>query len=323
MKFRKFGNTPWQVSEIGHGMWGLAGWKGSNESEYNKALDLSVEMGCNFFDSAWAYGNGLSEQVLASVIKRHPGKRLFAATKIPPKNLQWPARAGSKLEDVYPFDHIMEYTEKSLKNLQLETIDLQQFHVWDDSWADHDDWKNALQKLIKDGKVLNFGISVNRWEPNNCLKALATGHFRSVQVIYNIFDQSPEDELFPLCEKLNIGVIARVPFDEGSLTGMLSKDTVFPDGDWRGSYFVPQNLNPTVERVELLKPILPSDMSLPEMALRFILHNKNVSTIIPGMRSVKNVKVNMSASDGKRLEESLIQKLKTHRWDRMPTKWSQ
>ncbi len=323
MKLRKFGNTSWQVSEIGYGMWGLAGWKGSNENEYNKALDLSVEMGCNFFDSAWAYGSGLSEQVLANVIKRHPGKRLYAATKIPPKNLQWPARAGSKLEDVYPFDHIVEYTEKSLKNLQLETIDLQQFHVWDDSWADHDEWQNALQKLKKEGKVLNFGISVNRWEPSNCLKALASGHFQSVQVIYNIFDQSPEDELFPLCEKLNIGIIARVPFDEGSLTGTLSKDTVFPEGDWRASYFVPQNLIPTVERVEQLKSILPSNMSLPEMALRFILQNKNVSTIIPGMRSAKNVKVNMSVSNGKRLEESLIQKLKEHRWDRTPTKWSQ
>ncbi len=323
MNIRKFGNTSWKVSEIGYGMWGLAGWKGSSENEYNKALDLSVDMGCNFFDSAWAYGNGLSEQVLGNVIKRHSGKRLYAATKIPPKNLKWPARADYKLEDVYPYDHIIEYTEKSLKNLKLETIDLQQFHVWDDSWADHVEWQHALEKLKNDGKVLNFGISVNRWEPNNCLKSLRTGHFQAVQVIYNIFDQSPEEQLFPLCEKLNIGIIARVPFDEGSLTGTLTKDTVFPEGDWRASYFVPQNLIPTVERVEKLKTILPSGMTLPEMALRFILQNKNVSTIIPGMRSEKNVRSNMTVSDGTRLEESFIQKLKEHRWDRTPTKWSQ
>jgi aryl-alcohol dehydrogenase-like predicted oxidoreductase len=304
-------------------MWGLAGWKGSSEDEYNKALDLSVEMGCNFFDSAWAYGNGLSEQVLGNVIKRHSGKRLYAATKIPPKNLKWPARAEYKLEDVYPFDHIIEYTEKSLKNLKLETIDLQQFHVWDDSWADRVEWQNALEKLTKDGKVINFGISVNRWEPNNCLKSLRTGHFQAVQVIYNIFDQSPEEQLFPLCEKLDIGIIARVPFDEGSLTGTLTKETVFPEGDWGSSYFVPQNLIPTVERVEKLKTILPSGMTLPEMALRFILQNKNVSTVIPGMRSEKNVRSNMAVSEGTRLEESFIQKLKEHRWDRTPTKWSQ
>lgn len=323
MNVRKFGNTSWKVSEIGYGMWGLAGWKGSSESEYNKALDLSVEMGCNFFDSAWAYGNGLSEQVLGNVIKRHSGKRLYAATKIPPKNLKWPARSEYKLEDVYPGDHIIEYTEKSLKNLKLETIDLQQFHVWDDSWSDHDEWQNAVEKLKKDGKVLNFGISVNRWEPNNCLRSLQTGHFQAVQVIYNIFDQSPEEQLFPLCEKLNIGIIARVPFDEGSLTGTLTKDTVFPEGDWRASYFVPQNLFPTVERVEKLKTVLPSGMTLSELALRFILQHKNVSTIIPGMRSEKNVRANMTTSDGIRLDESLIQKLKEHRWDRTPTKWSQ
>ncbi len=323
MKSRKFGNTSWQVSEIGHGMWGLAGWSGSNEHEYNNALDLSVEMGCNFFDTAWAYGGGVSEKVLANVMKRHSGKKLYAATKIPPKNLQWPARAGSALNDVYPFDHIIEYTEKSLKNLQIETIDLQQFHVWDDSWADNNEWQRAVEKLKQEGKVHHFGISVNRWEPNNCLKALATGHFQSVQVIYNIFDQSPEDQLFPLCENLSIGIIARVPFDEGSLTGTLSKDTVFPKGDWRGTYFVPENLIPTVERVEQLRSILPSQMSMAEIALRFILNNKHVSTIIPGMRSAKNVKANMIASDGKRLEESLIQKLKQHRWDRTPNKWSQ
>ncbi|MFZ4620235.1 MAG: aldo/keto reductase [Bacteroidota bacterium] len=323
MNLRKFGNTPWQTSEIGYGMWGLAGWTGSSENEYMKALDLSVEMGCNFFDTAWAYGDGVSESVLGKVIKNHAGKRLYAATKIPPKNFQWPARAEYPLEDVYPYQHIIDFTEKSLKNLGVETIDLQQFHVWDDSWADHDDWQKAIEQLQRDGKVLHFGISVNRWEPENCMKALATGHFRSVQVIYNIFDQSPEDKLFPLCEKLNIGVIARVPFDEGSLTGTLTKDTVFPDGDWRGTYFVPENLIPTVDRVERIKRELPPEMSLPEMALRFILNNTTVSTIIPGMRSQKNVRANMSVADGKQLHESLIQKLRTHRWDRTPTKWSQ
>jgi aryl-alcohol dehydrogenase-like predicted oxidoreductase len=323
MNYRKLGNTSWQVSEIGYGMWGLAGWTGSSESEYTKALDLSVEMGCNFFDTAWAYGNGFSEMVLAKIIQKHSGKKLYAATKIPPKNFKWPALAEYTLEEAYPYKHIIEYTEKSLKNLRLETIDLQQFHVWNDAWAEQDEWQKAVEKLKKEGKVLHFGISVNRWEPTNCVKALATGHFQSVQVIYNIFDQSPEDVLFPLCKKLNIGIIARVPFDEGSLTGTLSKDTVFPEGDWRRTYFVPENLIPTVERVEQLKNMLPGKMSLAEMALRFIIHNDDVSTIIPGMRSTNNVRANMIASDGKELDEELLQRLKTHRWNRIPTQWSQ
>lgn len=323
MKYRRFGRTGWNVSEVGYGMWGLAGWTGSQESEYNSALDLSVEMGCNFFDSAWGYGEGLSEQVLGNLMKRNGSKKIYGATKIPPKNFKWPSKQHYKLEDCFPFDHIIEYTEKSLKNMQVECIDLQQFHVWEDQWADHDDWKKAVEKLIQDGKVKHFGISVNRWEPNNCLKTLKTGLIDSVQVIYNIFDQAPEDLLFPLCQELDIAVIARVPFDEGTLTGTLTKDTTFPADDWRSTYFVPENLNASVERADKLRPLIPSAMNMPELALRFIMENPNVSTMIPGMRSIKNVKANMATSDGAKLNSDLTRELKKHRWDRIPTEWSQ
>ncbi|MCX6181407.1 MAG: aldo/keto reductase [Bacteroidetes bacterium] len=323
MKYRRFGRSNWQISEVGYGMWGLGGWTGSQESDYNAALDLSVEMGCNFFDSAWGYGEGLSDEVFGKLKKRHPNTKIYGATKIPPKNFKWPSKPQYTLEECFPYDHIIEYTEKSLKKMQVDCIDLQQFHVWEDSWANKDEWKKAIEKLVKDGKVQRFGISVNRWEPNNCLKTLESGLIDAVQVIYNIFDQAPEDKLFPLCEKLDIAVIARVPFDEGTLTGTLTKDTVFPADDWRSTYFVPENLISSVERADKLKPLLPLNMSLPEMALRFIMENPNVSTMIPGMRSMKNVRSNMLSSDGVKLEKKLANVLKYHRWDRQPTSWSQ
>jgi aryl-alcohol dehydrogenase-like predicted oxidoreductase len=323
MEKRLFGKTNWEISEIGYGMWGLAGWTGSDQDEVSKSLELSVELGCNFFDTAWGYAEGLSEQILGKLLKKHNHKKLYAATKIPPKNFTWPSQKQFKLEDCFPAAHIIEYTEKSLKNLGVEQIDLQQFHVWEDAWADQDEWKRAIEKLTQEGKVAHWGISVNRWEPNNCLESLKTNLFSSVQVIYNIFDQNPEDQLFPLCKELNVGVIARVPFDEGSLTGLLSKETVFPADDWRSTYFVPENLHSSVEHADALKPLVPSNMDMPEMALRFILSNPNVGTIIPGMRKIKHVQSNIATSDGKGLEKSLIEKLNQHRWERQPTVWSQ
>lgn len=323
MNYRRFGRTNWKVSDVGYGMWGLAGWTGTDEAEMEKALDKSVELGCNFYDTAWAYGAGKSENILGKLIRRHPGKRLYVATKIPAKNFKWPARPEYPLQDTYPADHIIDYTERSLKNLNLDCIDLQQFHVWDDSWTKDDDWKKGIETLKKSGKVQHFGISVNRWEPENVMKALETGLIDTVQVIYNIFDQNPEDKLFPLCRKLDIGVIARVPFDEGTLTGTLTKSTVFPKDDWRSTYFVPENLIPSVDRADALQPLVPAGMTMPEMALRFILCNDDVHTIIPGMRKINHVQSNLSVSDGKGLDPALLQKLKGHRWDRKPTHWSQ
>jgi aryl-alcohol dehydrogenase-like predicted oxidoreductase len=323
MQYRKFGRTNWKVSEIGYGMWGLAGWTGSDSSEVDQALELSVELGCNFYDTAWGYGAGKSEQILGALLRRHSSKRLYAATKIPPMNFKWPSKSSFTIEECFPASHIVAYTEKSLKNLNVECIDLQQFHVWEDSWFDKDEWKIAIEKLKREGKISHIGISVNRWEPDNVLKTLETGLIDTTQVIYNIFDQAPEDKLFPLCKKLDIGVIARVPFDEGSLTGTLTKDTVFPADDWRSTYFVPENLNSSVDHADALKPLIPSGMTMPEMALRFSLGNDDVHTIIPGMRKIRNVKANIAASDGQKLNPTLQTKLKDHRWDRTPTEWSQ
>ena len=323
MQYRTFGRTGWQVSEIGYGMWGLADWTGSDRAEVLRALERSVELGCNFFDTAWGYGSGVSEQVLGQLLANHPEKKLYAATKIPPKNRIWPSKADFSLDDVFPADYIEEYTNISLKNLGVDTIDLMQFHVWEDAWADRDDWKEAITRLTQAGKVQAWGVSVNRWEPDNSLDTLRTGLIDAVQVIYNIFDQNPEDNLFPLCREMNLGIIARVPFDEGTLTGTFTKETTFPADDWRSTYFVPENLNSSVDHADALKPLIPDGMTMPEMALRFILNNPDVHTTIPGMRQIRNVEANMAASDGHALPSALLSELKGHRWDRTPTEWSQ
>lgn len=323
MQYRTFGRTGWQVSEVGYGMWGMAGWTGSEEKEVNDALDRSIELGCNFFDTAWAYGDGLSENILNKTIKRHPGKKLYVATKIPPKNRKWPSKPNFTLDEVFPADYIIDYTERSLQNLGVETIDLQQFHVWEDNWAQLDEWKEAITRLSQQGKVQAWGLSVNRWEPDNCLETLRTDLIDAVQVIYNIFDQAPEDKLLPLCREKSIGVIARVPFDEGTLTGTFTKETTFPKGDWRASYFVPENLHSSVEHADALKPLIPAGMTMAEMAIRFILSNPDIATTIPGMRKIRNVESNMNCSDGKGLAPALLKELKGHRWDRQPTGWSQ
>ena len=323
MKYRKFGRTEWPVSEIGYGMWGMAGWTESDDRQSNESLDLAVDLGCTFFDTAWGYGEGHSEELLGDLLRRHPQKKLYTASKIPPKNFKWPSKPHFKLEEVFPHDHIIEYTEKSLKNMKTDCIDLMQFHVWEDGWSERDEWKKAVEKLKKDGKILSMGISINRWEPNNSLQTLKTGLIDAVQVIYNIFDQNPEDQLFPLCQEHDIAVIARVPFDEGTLTGNLSYDSTWPMGDWRNTYFVPENLHSSVDHANALKPLVPQGMTMAEMALKFILANPTVSTIIPGMRKANHVRANTGTSDSIPLSAALLHELKKHRWDREPTEWSQ
>jgi aryl-alcohol dehydrogenase-like predicted oxidoreductase len=290
-----------------------------------------VDLGCNFFDTAWAYGNGHSEELLGKILRANksnsacggPDKKLYAATKIPPKNRRWPAHPEYSLDDSYPPDYIFEYVDKSLANLGLETLDLIQFHTWEDAWLDDERLLRAIEKLRAGGKVRAVGISQNRWEPANGIRAVRAGIADAVQVIYNIFDQNPEDELFPACREKNVAVIARVPFDEGSLTGTLTLQSTWPKDDWRSTYFVPENLKASVTRADALKLLVPPGSTLPEMALRFILNNPDVSAIIPGMRKIRHVDTNLAASDKGPLPTTLHEKLRPHRWVRTPTQWSQ
>jgi aryl-alcohol dehydrogenase-like predicted oxidoreductase len=311
------------VSEIGYGMWGMGGWSGSDDEESMRSLQHAVDLGCNFFDTAWAYGEGRSEGLLGQLVRANPSKKLYSATKIPPRNRKWPSRREFTLDDAFPPDHIEEYVHRSLENSGLESFDLVQFHVWEDSWTDDRRWADKMEELRGQGFIRAVGISINRWEPWNGIRAVRSGLIDSVQVIYNIFDQNPEDELFPACREHDVAVIARVPFDEGTLTGTLTTESTWPEGDWRNTYFVPENLIPSVERADALKPLVPQDMDMPEMALRFILNNPTVNTIIPGMRKLHHVESNTSASDAGPLPDDLHARLRGHRWERQPKSWSQ
>lgn len=326
MHYRTMGRLGWQVSEIGYGMWGIGGGPGGftgwNYDSAPACLDLAVEQGCTFFDTAWVYGRGVSERMLGDLLRRHPDRGLRTATKVPPKNRAWPPGPQDTLDDVFPPDHIRAYVHRSLENLGTDRIDLLQFHVWEDRWADDERWQRVVADLKGDGVVDGFGISVNRWEPTNCFRALDTGLIDVIQVIYNPFDQAPEDELFERAQQEGIGIIARVPFDEGGLTGTLTLDTTFPDEDWRAVYFGPENLEPTVTRARALQRILPEGMTLPELSLRFILRHPAVSTVIPGMRRPAHVRANLAVSDGRPLDPALLDRLRAHRWDRTPTAWS-
>jgi len=330
MKYRRFGRTGWEVSEIGYGMWGMAGWSNSNDDESLQSLQAAVDRGCNFFDTAYAYGNGRSEGLLGQIVRANSGKRLYTATKIPPKNLKWPAAPEYTLMDSYPPDHVEEYVHRSLENAGLEQFDLMQFHTWSDDWMRDDRWFYRLDDMRSQKLINATGISINRWEPWNGIRAVRSGQIDSVQVIYNIFDQNPEDELFPACREMNVAVIARVPFDEGTLTGTLTKDSKWPEGDWRNSYFVPENLIPSVERADAVKKMLEewnrehsTNITMPELALRFILGNDDVSTIIPGMRKLRHVESNIEASDAGPLPAELQEKMRGFRWVRKPAPWSQ
>jgi len=323
MKYRRFGRTNWNVSEIGYGMWGMAGWTGSEDKESMQSLQKAVDLGCNFFDTAWGYGAGKSEALLGDLLRNNPDKKLYTATKMPPKNFKWPSRREFKSTDCFPPEHIEEYVEKSLKNAGLESFDLMQFHTWEDSWLQDDRLMQTMQDL-KDQRLFHaIGISINRWEPWNGVEAVKSGLIDAVQVIYNIFDQNPKDELLPACEKHDVAVIARVPFDEGSLTGLLTKESKWDAGDWRNTYFVPENLNSCVAHADALKPLVPKGMTMAEMALRFILGEPRVSTIIPGMRKLRHVESNIATSDAGLLDPKLMAELENHRWDREPTAWSQ
>jgi aryl-alcohol dehydrogenase-like predicted oxidoreductase len=322
MQYRKFGRTGWQVSDVGYGMWGMGGWSGSDDEESLRSLQLSVDLGCNFFDTAYVYGEGRSENLLGQLVRANPGKKLFTATKVPPKNMLWPTPPHAGLDECYPPDHIEEYVYKSLENAGLENFDLLQLHTWNDDWADDSSWSDKLDGLKRQGVIGASGISINRWEPWNGVKAVRSGKIDSVQVIYNIFDQNPEDELFPACEEMDVAVIARVPFDEGTLTGTMTKETTFPADDWRSGYFTPENLIPSVERADALRPLIPAGSSMPEMALRFILSHPAVSTIIPGMRKTNHVESNIAASDLGSLAPELLEELHQHRWVRKPAPWS-
>jgi aryl-alcohol dehydrogenase-like predicted oxidoreductase len=318
MRTRPLGRTGMQVSEIGFGAWGIGGaqWIGARDEESRRALHRAIDLGVNLVDTALAYGNGHSERLVGRVA-RERRETLYVATKVPPKNLVWPAPRGVPVDENYPPDHVVRSAETSLRNLGSERIDLLQLHTWLDDYLDQDGWRDALLGLKRQGKVRAVGISVNDHDPGSALRAVESGLFDTVQVIYNVFDQTPEQRLLPLCREMGVGVLARVPFDEGGLTGTITPETTFPDGDWRHAYFAGDRKRQVWERNQRLQALLGAEAgTLPELALRFCLAHEAVSTVIPGMRRVESVEANVAVSDGRSLSPPLRAELRRHAWPR-------
>ncbi len=314
---RRLGRTGLSVSEVGYGAWGIGGsmWLGAEDQESLRALNRAIDLGVNFIDTAAVYGAGHSERLVGKVV-RERDERIVVASKIPPKNFEWPARTSDP-DEAFPADHIRKWTERTLSNLGLDFIDVQQFHVWNDEWVGRGSWHEGIQALRDEGKIRFFGVSINDLQPANAIRLIETGAVDTVQVIYNVFEQAPEDELLAACERNDVGVIARVPFDEGSLTGRLTADSTFPEGDFRNEYFSGER---SLEKVDARVQAILDDLGisreeLPEIALRYVLSRPEVSTVIPGMRSVGNVERNAAVGDGAGLPDETVEALKAHRYD--------
>jgi aryl-alcohol dehydrogenase-like predicted oxidoreductase len=318
MHLRPLGRTGLEISEIGYGAWGIGQsmWIGAEDADSLRALERAIDLGLNFIDTALAYGDGHSEELVGRVVRGRE-ETVHVASKVPPKNMRWPASPDDHVDAAFPGEYIRSCTETSLRNLGLERIDVQQLHVWHDDWLEQGDWHETAEALKQEGKIGAFGVSINDHEPGTALELVRSGRVDTVQVIYNVFDQAPEDELLPACAEHGVGVLARVPFDEGGLTGRIDADTTFPDGDFRNDYFRGDRRREVGERVAAIAAELGVAVDdVPEAALRYILSAPEVSTVIPGMRSVRNVERNLAAGDGRGLPAEQVAILKRHRWTR-------
>ena len=315
---RPLGKTGIDVSVLGYGAWGIGGtgWVGADDTESLRALRRAFELGVDFVDTALGYGDGHSETLIGEAV-RAATETVVVATKVPPLNRQWPARPGVHADEAFPADWVVSRTERSLRNLGLETIDLQQFHVWSEEWLGQGGWLEAIEQLKRDGKIRFFGVSINDHSPASAVNLVESGHADTVQVIYNVFDQSPGDELFAAARTAGVGVLARVPFDEGALAGAVRPDSVFPEHDFRNNYFRGERKAEVWARVQAIAADLDVPVErLPEAALRFCISDDAVSTVIPGMRSVANVEKNASAVEAGPLAAGQLDALRGHRWVR-------
>lgn len=317
MRYRELGRSGLSVSEIGYGAWGIgeSGWVGATEDESVRALHRAIDLGVNFIDTARGYGE--SERIVGRVVRERAGDGVRVATKVPPKNAVWPAPDGLDPAAAFPGEHIRESLETSLRAAGLDHFDVLQFHVWNDEWVGRGDWLETITELKQEGKIGLFGVSINDHRPDSALELVRSGSVDSLQIIYNIFDQSPADELLPLCAEHGVGVIVRVALDEGGLTGRITAGTTFPEGDWRNRYFRgdrPAQIEQRVSAIVADLGIAPDEIA--ENALRFVLSSPAVSTVIPGMRTPRNVERNTAVSDGRPLTADQLAVLAKHRWER-------
>jgi aryl-alcohol dehydrogenase-like predicted oxidoreductase len=313
MHYRQLGRTGIIISEIGFGAWGIGGgWGKCDDGQARHALHQALDLGINFFDTALGYGSGHSEQLIGEAIQGQRD-RVVLATKIPPKTYRWPVLPDEPVTKTFPTDWVIECTERSLKNLNVDCVDLQQLHAWTPNYLTQLDWYEGLMRLKQQGKIRAFGVSANDWDPFGPVNLINSGLIDSVQVIYNIFEQRPAEQLLPAALGNNVGVIVRVPFEEGLLTGKMGPDYIFEDGDWRASWLTADRLGEALNRVQALEPFLNEDRpDFAALALKFALSHPAVSTVIPGMRSPDHVAANASASNGKLLTREEVDALHQH-----------
>lgn len=332
MRFRSLGRTGWQISEVGFGAWGIGGgWGALDDTQAIQSLHRYLDLGGNFLDTAYGYGDGHSEQIIGRVLKERSSDQaqVYVASKVPPKTFKWPLLPNVDVRDSFPADWVIQYAERSLKNLNVETLDLLQLHAWTDAYNEQLDWYEGLVKLREQGKVRAFGVSINDYVPQSGVRLAQSGRVEAIQVIYNIFEQTPEQALFPAAQENGVGILVRVPFEEGGLTGTIRPDTHFHPDDWRGQYFTPERLIDLGKHMAPLQKLIDENtvsasessqknssektLSLAMLALRFCLHHPAVSSVLPGMRRLANVDANMAASDV-RLSDVLISELRGSAW---------
>jgi aryl-alcohol dehydrogenase-like predicted oxidoreductase len=320
MRYRTFGRTGWKVSEIGFGAWAIGGsWGPQEEDESVRALDRALDLGSNFIDTAQGYGDGRSERIIAKVLaSRGKGEKVYVATKIPPTSPgAWPPSPYEVAEERYPEKYLRERLERSLRDLQTDCIDIIQLHTWTRAWNRDPKPLETLRKFQKEGTLRAIGISTPEHDQNSLIELMRGGWLDAVQVIYNIFEQEPQAEFFPAAKENDVGVIVRVAFDESALTGKLTPQTKFTEGDFRNSYFAGDRLERTVRRVEKVKQAIGSaEGNLAAAALKFALKPPAVSTVIPGIRTVQQAEANCGVSDQPPISDELERKLREHRWNR-------
>jgi aryl-alcohol dehydrogenase-like predicted oxidoreductase len=317
MKYRTLGKTGLKVSEIGFGAWAIGGsWGDQNDKDSLAALHKAIDLGVNFIDTAAGYGDGRSERIIGKLLKER-SEEIIVATKTPPHHGPWPPSPYCKSEERYSESYLRKNIEERLKNLGTECIDVLQLHTWTRAWNHNPVPFEILKKLREEGKIRFIGISTPEDDQNAVIDLMQNGSVDVVQVIYNIFEQEPVAELLPQALEHQIGIIVRVVFDEGALTGKFSHKTVFANDDFRNNYFAGDRLQRTVQQVARIEQeIKDSGLSMPQVALRFALDHPAVSTVIPGIRNISQAEKNVSVSDLPPLSEELHSKLHKYAWRR-------
>jgi len=318
VKYRPFGKHGVQVSEIGFGAWAIGGsWGPQSEEDSLSALNRALDLGVNFIDTAAGYGSGKSERIIGRVLRERGDATTHVATKTPPAPGTWPPSPYDVAEERYSAAYLRQNVEERLECLGTERIDLLQLHTWTRAWNRDPTPFEHLRKLQQVGKLGLIGISTPEHDQNAVIDLMRGGHVDAVQVIYNLFEQEPAAELLDVAGETGTGIIVRVAFDEGVLTGKFTKETSFAEDDFRRNYFAGDRLERAVSRTEEIRAdIEGTGLTLPQVALKFALAHPAVSTVIPGMRNAAQAEANCGVSDLPDIPEELLIKLRRHNWRR-------